>query len=54
MEWSDQIVVKQVIATDFNLEWEFEASDLPHSCWGVFVYANTVPSFQREQLLYLI
>lgn len=34
--WSDNIIVKQLLTTEFNFEIEFEAPRLTHSCWGIF------------------
>lgn len=51
--WSDNLLVKQVIANDFCFEIEFEEPSLQQTCWGIFDYASADKHIRREQFRYL-
>lgn len=52
--WSDRLSVKQIIATTFCIEVEFEIPGLHRTCWGIFVYFSPDKQLRLAQMAHLL
>lgn len=52
--WSDRVIVKQVIPSNFCFEIEFEYPGSKQVCWGIFFYASVDKKHRKAQMLYLV